>query len=222
VHGVCQLLLAYPRLDVAHLYEGAVTTILVGTVMLERTVMAFRRATAQGRLRWLPVAITTATLMVCGVKLAPRLHDQLTWRDGLRVRYRTELSGPRGGLYSTRVEDRRWFASLNQIEAFVRTHAPAGSPIFTYPALSGIYFLTGRDNPTAMDYFYHGFGEGIDEIDVVSALERTQTPMVVLMDDYSFDPTHLGHFPLLKDYVRRHFVQTAYIEPFRVLERVQP
>lgn len=222
VHGLCQLLLAYPRLDVAHLYEGAVTSLLVGTVILERTVTVFRTAAAPHRARWMPITVAAVVLAVGVTKLAPRVDDQLTWRNGPRLRHRTALTGARGGLYGTRHEDTRWFASLNRVTAWVTDRTSAGAPIFTYPALSGIYFLTGRDNPTQMDYFYQGFGEGADELAVVTALEHTRTPVVVVMDDYSFDPTHLGYFPMLKDYIRRHYVQTAAFEPFRVLERAAP
>lgn len=224
VHGLCQLLLAYPRLDVAHLYEGAVTSLLVGAAILERTVRAFGAAAAPRHARWMTVAVAAAVLAVGVTKLAPRLGDQLTftWLDGPRLRHRTALTAARGGLYGTRFEDAIWFASLNRVTALVTERTRAGTPIFTYPALSGVYFLTGRDNPTQMDYFHQGFGEGADELAVVSALDETRTPLVVVMDDYSFDPTHLGYFPMLKDYIRRHYVQTAYFEPFRVLERAAP
>ena len=70
--------------------------------------------------------------------------------------------------------------------------------------------------------FYRGFGEGRDEVAVIEALEETQTPLVVLMTDYTFDPEDEGYFPILKDYLRRHYLQTEYFAPFRLLERMAP
>src|SRR5439155_999697 len=93
-------------------------------------------------------------------------------------------------------------------------------PVFAYPALPGIYFLSGRPNPSAMDYWFHGFGEGHDEVAAVTALEQGRVPLVVRMRDESFDPEEEGHFPVLKDYLRRHFVETAFFAPFHVRERV--
>jgi hypothetical protein len=222
IHGLCQLLLAYPRLDVAHLYEGIVILLIPGTVLLERTVAFFRGTAAPGRARWLPVAVACALVAVGIAKVAPRVTAQLDWRDGPAIAHRTSLLGPRGGLYGTMNEDAGWIASLDRAIGYIRKRTAAGTPIFTYPALSGIYFLSDRDNPSPMDYFHQGFGEGRDELAVIAALEETKTPLVVVMTDYSFDPTERDYFPMLKDYIRRHFSQTVYFAPYRVLERVVP
>jgi len=222
IHGLCQLLLAYPRLDVAHLYEGIVILLIPGTVVLERTVAYFRRAGEPGRTRWLPVAAVVAVAAVGITKLAPRVAAQLEWRDGLTLAHRTTLLARRGGLYGTIDEDADRIISLDRVVSYLSERTLPGTPIFTYPALSGIYFLSGRENPSAMDYFHQGFGEGKDELAVITALEKTQTPLVVVMTDYSFDPSEREFFPMLKDYLRRHFQQTVYVAPYRVLERVRP
>jgi len=53
-------------------------------------------------------------------------------------------------------------------------------------------------------------------------------PLVVVRSDESFDPSGAGYFPMLKDYLARHFVErTSFgdrssFAPFRVLERVVP
>jgi len=222
IHALCQFLLAYPRLDVAHLYEGVTILLIPGTVVLERTTAFFRRAAGPGRARWLPVAVVCALGIVGITKLAPRVAAQVQWRHSPALAHRTAVLGPRGGLYGTVDEDAGWIASLDRTIAFINKRIPAEKPIFTYPALSGIYFLSGRNNPSHMDYFHQGFGEGRDELEVITALEKTRTPVVVVMTDYSFDPMERDYFPMLKDYIRRHFVQTVYFAPYRVLERVLP
>jgi hypothetical protein len=221
VHGICQLLLAYPRLDVAHLYGGFVSLLIPATALLQRTVAFFHQAAPPRRARWLPAAVAACVVAACAVKLAPRVAAQLDTREGLNVAARRVLAGPRAGLYATGA-DAGWFAALNRTLAFVDARTPPGRPIFAYPALAAVYFLGGRHNPTEMDYFHQGFGEGRDEVAVVTALEAEQVPLVVMMADHTFDPEERGYFPILKDYLRRHFVQTDFHPPFRVLQRVRP
>jgi hypothetical protein len=229
LHGLCQILLAYPRLDVAHLYEGFVILLVPATVLLQRT-LAFAAARAPEHrpgVRWPGAAVTAAVAVLLLVKLAPRVAAQIEWRDGPVRSHRTELAGPRGGLYDTPAgrtdpSSPSWFGALNRTVAYVRRHTSPAKPIFTYPALAGVYFLSERDNPTEMDYFHRGFGEGRDEVDVITRLEAEQVPLVVMMDDASFDPPDGHHYPMLKDYLRRHFAQVRVYTPFRILERVAP
>lgn len=219
VHALCQLLLAYPRLDVAHLYEGEVTALVVGTVILERTVRRLRAAAAPARARWLNVALAAAIGTVVVIKLCPHVFSLVTWRSGPRLQHRVGLSTPRASLAATGAS---WLESLDRTIAYIHQRTPDGTPILTFPALAGVYFLSARDNPSEMDYFYEGFGEGSDELSVIDALERTRTPMVVMMPDYTFDPVHMGYFSMLKYYIGRHYRQAAAFPPFRVLERTRP
>ena len=57
---------------------------------------------------------------------------------------------------------------------------------------------------------------------VITALEASGAPLVVVMGDYAFDPSEKGYFPILKDYLGRHFVQSESVASFRILERVAP
>jgi len=226
VHGMCQLLLVFPRMDIAHLYEGAVILLIPGTVLLERA-LAFFRARAPGRARWLPVGATCALAIVGAVKLVPRVDTQIAWHGGVVPAPRTTLGGRGGGLYATG-RDAELLAALNRTVAFLVSRTAPGTPIFAYPALPVIYFLSGHENPSAFDYFYCGFGEGRDELAVMTALERTQVPLVIMRNDQSFDPESAGFFPMLKDYLARHFVERESFAdresfaPFRVLQRVTP
>jgi len=219
VHGLCQLLLAYPRLDVAHLYQGVPILLIPGTVLLGATLRFYRRPAPSAGSRWLSAATVAVVVLVVAVKLVPRLDTQLGWRGGVVLEPRTPLAGSRGGLYATEA-DGGWFAALNRTVALVQARTAPDEPVFAYPALPGIYFLSGRPNPSAMDYWFHGFGEGHDEVAAVTALEQGRVPLVVRMRDESFDPEEEGRFPVLKDYLRRHFVETAFFAPFHMLERV--
>ena len=219
VHGLCQLLLAHPRLDVAHLYQAVPILLIPGTLLLCATLGFYRDLAASAANRWLSAAAVVAVVLVATVKLIPRLDRQLDWRGGVVLEPRTPLAGSRGGLYATEA-DGGWFAALNRTVALVQARTAPDEPVFAYPALPGIYFLSGRPNPSAMDYWFHGFGEGHDEVAAVTALEQGRVPLVVRMRDESFDPEEEGHFPVLKDYLRRHFVETAFFAPFHVLERV--
>ena len=220
-HGMCALFLAFPRMDIAHVYQGVLLLLIPGTVLLFRTIRFFRAAAAPGRARWLPFAVACALAALGFVKLLPRLEVQLAWQDGLRLESRTRLAGPGDGLYETG-EQGGWFSAVNRVVAFVAARTTPETPIFAYPALPGFYLLSGRPNPSGIDYFYRGFGEGRDEVAVIKALEETQTPLVVVMTDHAFDPEDEGHFPILKDYLRRHYLQTEYFAPFRLLERMAP
>ena len=221
VHGICALLLAFPRLDVAHVYQGIVILIVPGTVIAWRGLAALRAAAAPARARWVPASVVGALAMVAVLKLLPRIEAQLAWRDGPVLKARTALVGPRGGLYGT--EDQgAWFEGLNRAVGFVTAHTKPGTPIFAYPALAAFYFLADRPNPAPFDYFHQGFGEGRDEVAVITALEASGAPLVVVMGDYAFDPSEKGYFPILKDYLGRHFVQSESVASFRILERVAP
>ena len=219
LHAVFQLLLVYPRLDVAHLYEGTVLLLVPGTVLLHRTLVFF--ATGHAR-RWLPVAVACALVLVVGVKLLPRVRAQLTWEDGgLMLPRRMPLEGARGGLYETGPQA-AWLSALNRTVALVTELTPPGTPLFAFPALPAVYFLADRRNPTGFDYFYQGFGEGRDELGIITELEARQVPLVVTLEDETYDQRDRGYFPILKDYIRRHFRQAEAFPPFKVLERVLP
>ena len=221
VHGVCALLLAFPRIDVAHVYQGLVILFVPGTVLAWRALAALRAAAAPARARWLPVAAAGALAAVAALKLLPRAEAQFTWHDGPMRELPTVVTGARGGLYATGNE-RPWFEALNRTTAFLAARTSPGTPIFAFPALAAFYFLADRPNPTPFDYFHQGFGEGRGEVAVITALEASRTPLVVTMSDHTFDPEEKGYFPILKDYLRRHFVQSESFGPFRILERVTP
>ncbi len=218
LYALCQTLLAYPRLDVAHLYEGAVISLIAGTVLLERTGR-FLAAASPSSWRGVRACAALAISLVLAVKLAPRIEAQLERPGQLALAIRVTVDGPRGGLYETK---KPWIAALNRTVAYVKARTAPGSPIFAYPALAGIYFLAERDNPTGMDYFHRGFGEGQDEVEAIATLDATQLPLVVTLNDVAFDPPHLGYFPILKDYLARHFVLVESFPPFLVLERKTP
>ena len=57
---------------------------------------------------------------------------------------------------------------------------------------------------------------------VITALEASRAPLVVIISDHPFDPEEKDYFPILKDYLRRHFVQSDSFRSFRILERVAP
>jgi hypothetical protein len=220
LQAACQLLLIYPRLDIAHLYEGTVTLLLVGTVLLHRTLRFFGAdAVVPRRLAW---AVAVAVVLVVTVKMIPRVHAELGWRNGPIVQHRMVVEGEcGGGLYTTGPAG-AWVPALNRTVATLREATRPGEPIFAFPALPAMYFLTGRRNPTHLDYFYSGFGEGGDELLAVERLEREGVRWVAWMDDAVYDPPDRGYFPLLRDYIHRHYRQVSFYPPFRIRERVRP
>jgi hypothetical protein len=218
VHAICQLLLIYPRLDIAHLYEGTVILLLVGTVLLERTLRVF--GAGERAPRRLVGAVAIVVAFVVGVKMIPRVRAEVGWQDGPVLQHRLLVAGPRGGQLYTTGPVGAWVTDLNRVVVLLRERTGPTEPIFAYPALPAVYFLSGRENPTHLDYFYSGFGEGGDELAAVETLERKQVRYVVWMTDGSYDPPDRGYFPILRDYVRRNFVQIDRVGPFRILERV--
>jgi hypothetical protein len=218
LQALFQLLLVYPRFDVAHLYEGTVLLLVPGIVLLQRAVGFFGVGAGT---RWLRTAVAVALVVVVTVKLVPRVRAQVTWEDGPALPWRMTVDGPRGGLYETGPQG-GWLAALNRTVVLVRERTTPDTPIFGFPALPGLYFLTERNNPTAFDYFYQGFGEGTDELGIVTELEARRVPLVVTVEDETYDQRDRGYYPILKDYLRLHFRQTQEFPPFKVLERVVP
>ena len=219
VHAICQLLLIYPRLDVAHVYEGTVILLLVGTVILERTLRFF--GAGERAPRRLVGAVAMVVALVVSVKMIPRVRGEVGWEEGPMLQRRLVIESPRGGRLYTTGPDGGWVADLNRAVALLRERTGPTEPIFAYPALPAMYFLSGRGNPTHLDYFYSGFGEGGDELAAVETLERQQVRYVVWMADGAYDPPDRGYFPILRDYVRRNYVQVDFVGPFRILERVR-
>ena len=76
--------------------------------------------------------------------------------------------------------------------------------------------------PAAHPGLFRSCRDGPARLRALTALEASGAPLVVVMGDYAFDPSEKGYFPILKDYLGRHFVQSESVASFRILERVAP
>jgi hypothetical protein len=159
LHGISALFLAYPRFDVAHLYDATVILLIPGTVLMERTLALFRAPDAR-RVRWLPLGAACALAVVAATRLWPRVEGQLAWRGGPALAARKPLAAARGGLYATRYET-PVFNALDRTVAAVAARTAPGTPVFAYPALPAIYFLSRRE-PVPLDYFFRLRQAGTD------------------------------------------------------------
>ena len=85
-----------------------------------------------------------------------------------------------------------------------------------------MYFLTGRGGTRRISTTStRASARAATSSLAVESLEREQVRYVVWMADGAYDPPDRGYFPILRDYVRRNYVQVDFVGPFRILERVR-
>jgi hypothetical protein len=133
------------------------------------------------------------------------------------------LDMPRVGLYFPIYleEQRKRIVDFRNLVSYVQSHTSASDPLFTYPALSMLYFVSGRDNPTRHDYF---FGNNVgfrDQIEIVRTLEDQKVPYVVITSsptDY-FTAKGKDFTRLITDYLKSRYYLDKRIGPYDVLRR---
>ena len=63
--------------------------------------------------------------------------------------------------------DRVYVAAIRDLIQYLRDTTRPGEPIFAFPALPMVYFLSGRDNPTRHDYFLSNNVGADEQLEVI-------------------------------------------------------
>jgi hypothetical protein len=232
--AACTFLVYYPRMDNAHLVSAAPLVYVVGTGLLPRLRHGVSEVLRARHVRRTAIGFNAACLVVMlfvvALKAAPKVYSRvmlarttqglgLGWVETPQVRLRFE----RGDIYvpiylqHSRVHNQ----AFNDLIAYLNEHVRPGAPIFAFPALPMVYFISGHDNVTRQDYF---FGDNVsfpEQLDVIRTLERAQVPVVVAVNDPTeyFVMKGSDYTRLLQTYLsRRYFVERRF-GPYDVLRR---
>jgi hypothetical protein len=215
------LLAFYPRMDATHLAFTAPLLYVAAVGLRGRapaSVVSSRAGTDGRRIRRAVDALClSALLVVFAVKLTPKIASWWTpARDGgilprptARISFLSERANvyfpvPAGPQGLPDVE------SFRELVAYVRRVTTKGEPIFAFPALSMIYFVTGLPNPTRHDYFLGSNVSFREQLEIIRTLERARVKTVVLCDDPAdaFVEMAKDFTPVLREYLHgRYYVE---------------
>jgi len=225
-------LLFYPRMDSAHLVGAAPLLYAVGSGLLPRlgtglapgAEASCRRAARLG----VQGICLLAVLFVAGVKSAPKLYSLEMIRrtdHGIRIvsTPKIRLGLDRARIYfPVYVENQRLpIESFRNLIRYIRSTTSAREPIFAFPALPMIYFLSERDNPTRQDYFFGNNVSFREQIRVIRDLEKSRVRTVVVLNTPSeyFVAKGKDFTRLIWDYLGTRYYLDRRIGPFDVLRR---
>ena len=99
-------------------------------------------------------------------------------------------------------------ASLARVVEFISARTRPDEPVFGFPAMAAVNFLTGRRNPVRHDYFFPGRPAHAEEARVVAELAAVGPSYVVTLNDrFGFFQEAPTYYFLLRDYLRRAYVR---------------
>lgn len=229
VYALLLFLQLYPRIDFMHVVISMPSALVVAAGGLAR----FERWWVDelgGHLRWnqeearralvatrviacLPVAFALA------VRVLPFVDAKVRLTPDVALRGTTTLG--QSAMPITLEEDRdRDLRELRAVADFVERTTRPDEPIFVFPALAMVPFLTDRRTPVPHDYFFTGRPSHADEAAMVQAIEDTRPPLLVTLND------RLGYFTaapayyfILRDHVQRNYSLVRRIGRYDVLAR---
>jgi predicted secreted protein len=221
--AACSFLLFYPRMDYAHLYGATPLLSIVGVALLGQATEGVRQT--RGRLA---VCAAAVLLGVVGLKSAPRVYSRvMVQRSAAGVQLVATpvewLEFARARLYFPIYLERQraHLAAFRELVHYVQDTTPRGAPVFAFPALPMLYFLSEHDNPTRHDYFLGDNVSDAEQLEVIRTLERRAVPVVVMMNDPSnyFVEQSAATTQVLRDYLTTRYYRERRIGPYDVLRR---
>ncbi len=231
--AACAYILYFPRMDAAHLYVGAAPLIYVlGAALIPRARLHVARAFDGPARRRAALAFNVACVLIfaffIGSRTMPKVYSLVSIRPGPQglefVRTEAEwLRLPRVEIFfPVYVEEQRDpIQEFARVVRYVRSHTRPDEPIFAFPAMPMIYFVSGRNNPTRQDYF---FGNNVgfqDQLEVVRTLEKARVPLVVTVNnpnDY-FVAKGKRYTRLIQDYIEDRSYLGRRIGHYDVMRR---
>jgi len=205
----------YPRSDFFHFVLSAPLTLVLAVLLYGR--VARRWAEGRVRLAWaaVPLYAGLALLWLPELALAARL-----WRTPAAEL--AHLGLPRGDVLLEGGRART-LDSLRQTVELVQQHSRPGDTLLGFPNLHLLNLLADRHVPGRHGSFHPGWPDHVIEAEIVDALDRRRTPLVVINRSPQL---YIGNAPvyyfLLTDYLQRNFRLLARAGDFEVLKRAAP
>ena len=229
VYALLLFLQLYPRIDFMHVVISMPSALVVAAGALARferwwadelrPFAGWDDRAARRALGWLRVAACAPIVAALAIRALPFLDARVRFAPDVAVRGTTPLA--HAAMPVVLEEDRdRDLRELRAVADFVEQNTRPDEPIFVFPALAMVPFLTDRATPVPHDYFFTGRPSHADEAAMVEAIERTRPPLFVTLND------RLGYFSaapsyyfILRDHVQHNYALVRRIGRYDVLAR---
>ena len=229
----CAYILYFPRMDAAHLFVGAAPLLYVlGAVFLARARDRISGALPAAGARRARVAFGVFCVLIFGSvvlsRTMPKLYSRVSLErtdQGITLK-KTDvewLTLPRTGLYFPVFfeEQRTRIVDFRNLVGYIQSHTVEDDPIFAFPALSMLYFVSGRDNPTRFDYFFGNNVSFREQMEVIGELDEKRVAYVVMFSNPNeyFMLKGRAFTQLIREYIHRRYYLEKRIGPYDVLRR---
>ncbi|MBM4245067.1 MAG: glycosyltransferase family 39 protein [Deltaproteobacteria bacterium] len=229
VYALLLFLQLYPRIDFMHVVISMPSALVVAAGGLARFaqwwvaelhgVAGWDAARSRRALVRIRAVVCLPIVLALGVRALPFLDARVRLTPDVALRGTTPLA--HAAMPVVVEEDRdRDLRELRAVADFVEQNTRRDEPIFVFPALAMLPFLTDRTTPVPHDYFFTGRPSHADEAAMVAAIERTRPPLLVTLND------RLGYFSaapayyfVLRDHVQRSYALVRRIGRYDVLAR---
>jgi HEAT repeat protein len=207
VSGLAMLEQMNPRPDFMHLVMGVPVGVAVVAFVGARVAADWRRVGGFGH------AIAFALLAIPFAVGAFRVGSNL----GRPVGMDRVTGAVAFGVEASVGQD---LGSLARVVEFISERTKKDEPVFGFPAMAAVNFLTGRPNPVRHDYFFPGRPAHSEEARVVAELAAVRPAYVVTLNDrFGFFQEAPTYYFLLRDYLQRAYVREMRAGRYDVLRR---
>jgi hypothetical protein len=229
VYALLLFLQLYPRIDFMHVVISLPSALVIaagGLARFERWwvdelrgVAGWDDARARRALGWVRIAACVPIVAALAVRALPFVDARIRLTPDVALRGTTPLA--QTAMPVVLEEDRdRDLRELRAVADFVAAETRPDEPIFVFPALAMVPFLTDRTTPVPHDYFFTGRPSHADEAAMVAAIERTRPPLFVTLNDrlgyFSASP---AYYFILRDHVQKNYALVRRIGRYDVLAR---
>lgn len=207
VSGLAMLEQMNPRPDFMHLVMGVPVGVAVVAFVGARVAAEWRSVGGLGRV--VSVALLAIPLVVGAFRVGSNL--------GRPVGMDRVTGAVAFGVEASVGQD---LTSLARVVELISARTRADEPVFGFPAMAAVNFLSGRPNPVRHDYFFPGRPARAEEARVVAELAAVRPAYVVTLNDrFGFFQEAPTYYFLLRDYLRRSYVLDVRAGRYDVLRR---
>lgn len=231
--AACAYILYFPRMDAAHLFVGATPVLyIVAATLLSRARTRFTRSLAPAKAGRARVAFNALCVVILGAIIVSRTMPKIYSRvslvrtaQGLTIQPTNVewLTLPRTGVYFPVYYEaqRKQIVDFRDLVIYIQSRTSESDPIFAFPALSMLYFVSGRDNPTRFDYFFGNNVSFRHQMEVIRTLDEKRVDYVVMFNNPNeyFMLKGRAFTQLIREYIARRYFLERRIGPYDVLRR---
>ncbi len=220
IGALAMYLQLYPRTDFTHWVQAAPLSLVLGTVVLAGVAKAWAAAVA-GRRRALAMAVcVTPVIAVIVLRAAPGIvaaFDLDGWR--LHRAPHVELGLDRAPVWINAVRQER-YRSLASMVGYLSENTTTDEPVFVFPNLDIVSFLSDRHNPTRHGYFYPEWPGRDVEAEVTSELMARPPRLTLLLRMHAlFFMKAPVYYYTLRDFINSNYSSAFTIGPYHLVER---